>query len=389
MVRRRKIAVASLTILVAAAAGEYVQNHDGRRAGHWQQPPDPVIHDAQNGGKSAGLRSSATASTSAGAAAGAPSQIVPLIAADAVKLPQTQPMPMLPQPSPKVIRLPQDRPVGRPPRENSPTSGPAVTQAAAGDGACTPRLAVTVEKAAMLRVVLDAPCHPDKVAIFNVSGLSFTQKIPVSGQLALKIPSMARNVTIQARFGDGARASASALVADQPLFERVAVQWMAPDHFDLHALQFGAGYGSSGDIRHDNRGSVEQAVRDRSGFLTVLGDGAGKPALWAAVYTLPADLSLRSGAVRLTLDAPLDQATCGREMFAQTLTSRAAGPAHVRDLHVAMPACADAGTDQIVGLTALLGAPDRPLPGSAAPKAGDRGIKDSQRRESSARAISR
>ena len=77
-------------------------------------------------------------------------------------------------------------------------------------------------------------------------------------------------------------------------------------------MEFGATYGEEGHVWQGSAGSVERAVSGAGGFISMVGaDDVDSPML-AQIYTLPRDTLDDAGNVRLTIEAPVTEANCGR-----------------------------------------------------------------------------
>ncbi|TMV58602.1 hypothetical protein FGG78_36300 [Thioclava sp. BHET1] len=218
---------------------------------------------------------------------------------------------------------------------------------------CERHLTLVVAPAAMLSAQIVAPCDAGKRVVLNGNGLIFAAEMPVSGPLQLSIPAMSAQAVVSARFAQGAVLQASVAVPEVSLFDRVAVQWLGSDGFELHALEFGASYGSDGDVSATHRRSSSDAVLDRGGFLTVLGSTDVAQPLRAEIYTYPSGLASHGGKVTLALEAPVTEQNCGRSLMGETLRLQAGVGQHA-DLSVAMPPCGQGLEGQFLALNGLL-----------------------------------
>ena len=115
----------------------------------------------------------------------------------------------------------------------------------------------------------------------------------------------------------------------------------------IHALEYGAGYGDEGHVWAGAPRDMAAAAQGKGGFVTRHGRGGMDTALMAEVYTFPAGLMDREGDVELSVEAEVTQNNCDRDVEAQTIQISAGGKPLVQDLVLAMPGC-DATGDFLV-----------------------------------------
>ena len=214
MDRKRKLAMIAATFLLAAATGQYMQS--GR--------PQP------------GLMAAASVAATVQPPAPMPADATPVqVSAPA----DADPAPDLPLPA-KAAPLPNDTvSIVLPQGENVPV---------AQSLSCDLALTLAARPGAMLSLALTAPCNANARVVVLADGLSFTGLTSGAGTLAIDLPAMADPARVTVRFAGGATVTAGADVPDLKAFERVAMQWMGADAFALHALEFGAGFGTKGDV---------------------------------------------------------------------------------------------------------------------------------------------
>ncbi|MBI1217250.1 MAG: hypothetical protein GC186_01775 [Rhodobacteraceae bacterium] len=319
MDRTRKLAMIGATFLLAAATGQYMQS------GRLQRSTVPVVPAIV-----------AKAQPPAQKPAAQPLQVS--APADA------GPAPILPTPA-LAAPLPSDTvSIVLPQGEDVPKAQPL---------SCDPVLTLSVKPGAMLSLALTAPCNANARVVILADGLSFTGLTSAAGLLAVDLPAMADPARVTVRFAGGATVTAGADVPGLKAFERVGVQWMGPDAFALHALEFGADFGTGGDVSAAAPRAPADVAMTSGGFLTGLGDASVDLPMQAEVYTVPKALAT-AGKVRIVLDAPVRAATCGREMLGQMLTVRPGGKPATSDLSLAMPDCDPASFGQFVELPGIV-----------------------------------
>jgi len=322
----RKISVVAATFLLAAATGQYIQSNAHRGAQDAVAKPAP-------------LRSAALGLPDKVTPLSASNSTVPDVSATALR----SAMPKMPTLSPALPAALSAAPaVGK--------QGAQALQAAS----CHATASVTVDQGAILNLKLDAPCHADQRVVIRHGGLAFTELTDPRGALEVKLPAMTEQAKVTVMFPGDSTVSASTLVPELSLYDRVAVQWMGNDSFDLHALEFGAQFGDQGDISAKNPGTPAPTTEATEGFLMSLGSDKVSLPMKAQVYTFPTRLSAQDGKIKMVIDADVSADTCGRDMLAETLRTQKDADPTITDLSVAMPACdapgGDSGFVQLSGL---------------------------------------
>ncbi|AXT35684.1 hypothetical protein D1820_12255 [Phaeobacter sp. LSS9] len=189
---------------------------------------------------------------------------------------------------------------------------------------------------AEVRLTVLSLCRPGERLTIHHNGMMFSSRLDATGALTVQIPALSSSAVfiVEPKSGRGAVATTS--VPDLDLVSRVVLQWAGNSGFELHAREFGAGYGSAGHVWHGadltaGRGSVVQ-----------LGDATQLAPRLAEVYSVPRLGGDQSGAIDLTVEAEVTAINCGRDVSAQTLELRN-GRLRTRDLTLAMPDCAATG----------------------------------------------
>ncbi|WP_172297948.1 hypothetical protein [Pseudoruegeria sp. HB172150] len=208
---------------------------------------------------------------------------------------------------------------------------------------CGVELATAEKSAGMVELTVTAPCRSGKTFTVSHSGLRFSDQTDRFGRYKSDVPALTRDATFRVEFDDGASAEMTLDVEGARLAERVALQYAGETGLQIHALEFGAGYGDAGHVWAGNPGDAEGAFRSGGGFLTVLGNTDLPDAQVAEFYTLPANTSGRDGVVRLTVEARVTQANCGHEVSGQTIQRQADGEMRPVSLTLSMPDCGAVG----------------------------------------------
>lgn len=287
MTLRRSLTMAGLTLLIAGATGHLMQQNQTARA----------YRIAANGGFAPDAR---------------PEQIVPVSASYA-----------------------SDR------KPLAPRSEPAPLALSGHD--CVPVLTLRPAKAAMVELSLSAPCYGAERVVIRHSGLAVTAHTDDQGAMTVELPALARDARFTVAFAGGISVGGTVEVPDLGEYDRMGVQWLAPDEFQMHAFEFGADYGEDGHVSASRPRNPAWAEAGAGGFLSILGDSTVASPLLAEVYTFPSTHSRRQGEVRVHIEAPVTADNCGREMLGETLRLRQGAPLEVVDLTVTMPGCDSKG----------------------------------------------
>lgn len=203
--------------------------------------------------------------------------------------------------------------------------------------------AITVEgqalPLAMVALSIDAPCQPAEYVTFHHMGMMFKEQTDTEGRIDVIAPAFAETAVYLVSFGSGVGTTATVLASDYMNFDRAVLQWQGINAVQLHALEFGADYGSDGHVWSAAARDLDFMTPPSGGFLITLGDPTVDQPLMAEVYTYPSGTAQATGTVGLSVEAEVTAANCGREVFAQSLQF---GPAHAPeafDLIMTMPSC--------------------------------------------------
>ena len=208
---------------------------------------------------------------------------------------------------------------------------------------CAATLDLTNGANAMIGLTLIAPCHPNERVVLKHAGLAITGKTTATGALFVDIPALQKDGQVEVAFKDGSKISSNVEVPEVAEMRRFAVQWQADDAFVIHAFEDDLGYDGPGDVSPANPHHPAPGLPAKGGFLSLLGDATADLPLLAQVYTFPSDPTAKAEVV---VEAPVTEASCGREILAETLFS-SGGRVTISDLAAAMPGC-DAIGDYLV-----------------------------------------
>jgi hypothetical protein len=205
--------------------------------------------------------------------------------------------------------------------------------------ACDIALRAEVLPAALVALSLDSPCSPSAQVTIHHQGMQFSVVTDDAGQMRIVVPALAEGAVFMADLGDAGGAVAVVTVPDLNEYDRAVLQWSGAAGPEIHALEFGAGYGEAGHVWHGAPRSADAAIDGSGGFLVRLGDGEGLNPQMAEVYTYPSAGSRMSGLVEFSVETPVTEETCGRDLAAQTIQVSPGAEPFAFDLTMAVPDC--------------------------------------------------
>lgn len=208
---------------------------------------------------------------------------------------------------------------------------------------CGITVTATAMPAAMVALDVMAPCRTDASVTINHSGLQITSTTDALGLLTLDIPAFETPAFFSVGFSDGVEETVLVGLPDLFEFDRIGLNWQGDMGLELHAMEFGAAFGDQGHVWQDAPAGPEAAIAGDGGFLTMVETGNS----FAQVYTLPRATLREGDSVRLSIDAPVTQTNCTRDVMARTLRTEGGAPVDVTELTFTVPAC-DAVGDVLV-----------------------------------------
>lgn len=207
---------------------------------------------------------------------------------------------------------------------------------------CEPMMTAESAPAAMVELSISAVCLPSARLTIHHNGMMLSYRTDDAGNATIRVPALASEALFIASFENGEGAVARALVADIADYERVILQWRGEAGFQLHAFEFGAGYGEDGHIWQQSPGVPARALDGQGGFVAALGDPAIDNGLRGEVYTFPISAAA-AGKVELSAEIAVSDMNCARDIEAQALQLVGSGDLKAQDLALAMPSCEVAG----------------------------------------------
>ncbi|SMX46891.1 hypothetical protein [Actibacterium lipolyticum] len=194
-------------------------------------------------------------------------------------------------------------------------------------------------EAAMVRVTLFAACRPDQRVEVVHNKLRFSVSTSNTGGMTTLIPALEKTANFALKFPDGEVLTVAADVPDADDFQRVAVQWRDKNEMHIHAYEFGAGFNDDGHVWAGSPRSPAFGAGGKGGFLTTLGDPEMRAPLMAEVYSFPRGESRNTGVVRVSVEAEVTKANCGRTIAAETIQPGVGGKPQAAELTISVPAC--------------------------------------------------
>lgn len=250
-------------------------------------------------------------------------------------------IPAPPSPAPEPVLLP-DQPVTLAALDDQPIDDMPKEEPAPRFG-CELSFSAQPGAAAMVKLTLDAPCMANERFTIHHNGMMFAQTTDDEGRAEISVPALNTSAVFIATFARGDSAVATAEVSTLEYYDRAVVQWSGPEGLHVHALEYGADYGENGHVWAGAARDMASAAKGEGGFITRLGDPGLLNPQMAEVYTFPTGTALQEGDVRLSLEAEVTQANCGKDIEAQTLQKSGTGRMQARELLLAMPECEAVG----------------------------------------------
>lgn len=162
--------------------------------------------------------------------------------------------------------------------------------------------------AAIVSLTVESPCHAGELVEFSHDGLRVTERLDDRGLVHIDLPALSEEARFTVRFDDGSTSKAEIFMPTLAEYERIALVWKGVTGMGLHALEGGAAYDEPGHIHANNLGSAERAARGEGGFVTVAGSIPGG---WTAdVYTYPLALIDAGRSPEVSVEAEILAEAC-------------------------------------------------------------------------------
>ena len=203
--------------------------------------------------------------------------------------------------------------------------------------ACAVNMRAEASPGALLAISVTAPCNSGENVAFEHAGLKFSDQLGPDGSLYIEIPAMVREGAVTLQLGGGEEVVAQVAAPDFDDFDRIALVWKGPTGLQLHAFEGGAGYGEPGHVSADTPAMPDVATSGEGGFVSVLGSTATGFA--ADVYTYPAVLMQQGFEPEISVEAQVMENTCGGRIEGWILRTNVGREPTVEPLSMSMPGC--------------------------------------------------
>ncbi|WP_224816725.1 hypothetical protein [Hasllibacter sp. MH4015] len=251
-------------------------------------------------------------------------------------------LPMAAEPiAPEALTAPTGFPDAAPDVPNAPLT--EATELSPLGLPCDVTVSASPMPAAMVALDVMAPCRAEAAVEIAHAGLLLTARTDALGLLTLDIPAFETPAFFSVTFGDGTEETVLVGLPDLRDYDRIGLGWQGNMGLELHAMEFGAAFGDDGHVWQESPASPDAAMDGSGGFLSVIEAGES----FAQIYTLPRATLREGDSVRLSIDAPVTEANCTRDVVARTLRAEGGGPVDVRELTFTVPSC-DAVGDVLV-----------------------------------------
>lgn len=208
---------------------------------------------------------------------------------------------------------------------------------------CSPSMEGLAGSGAMVKVVVNAPCHADTAFVTHHQGMMFSAMTNDAGMATFTVPALAEVSVIITAFANGDGAVATTVVPDFADYDRAVLQWQGDEAVMLSAYEGAAEFGDSGHIYNQNPGDMARLDQAEGGYLMQLGDASVEGALMAEVYTFPTGATNTMETVMLVAEAEITNDNCGQELNAQSIQVSPSGETAALDLVMTMPDCEAVG----------------------------------------------
>ena len=189
--------------------------------------------------------------------------------------------------------------------------------------ACDINLSTAIADGALIVLTVQSPCRHDQTFEIQHNGMVFTAQTDAMGQASVTVPALNVNASLFITFPDNSGATATAVVPEVELVNRVVLQW---DGVVAELIQ-------STDVEASSLGTLQR-----------LGTAANGAAHYAEVFTFPAALNPGESLNALTVQAPVSEATCGQILKGQSFHVLAGTEPQFKDFQITLPGCEHAGT---------------------------------------------
>ncbi len=185
------------------------------------------------------------------------------------------------------------------------------------------------------RLRVKAPCHANVTIEVHHNGLIFSTETDALGGLNMTVPALSEYAIFLISLPDGEGTVATTHVPEINEFSRIALQWQGQTDLQLHALEFGAGYGEAGH--------VWSGSDTGTGSVIHLGQGESDAVRNIEVYSFPIQSVDQDGSIALSVETEVTEVNCGKSLNVQSLEWRTGQRLRSREHTLELPGCEATG----------------------------------------------
>jgi hypothetical protein len=205
--------------------------------------------------------------------------------------------------------------------------------------ACAAMATAEPRAAAMVKLILTAPCAISQQVTIDHEGVAFSGMTKADGTLEISVPALAEQAAYTINLPDGESVEVVANVASFSLYGRIVLQSAMDTGVEIHVREFGADYGDSGHVWVGAPNDLTALSGNTGGYLTRYGTASAEGSGLAEVYTFPATMRRKTGAINLSVEAEVTAQNCGKDVSAMAIEVDGGTPLRVTDLLLSVPDC--------------------------------------------------
>lgn len=205
--------------------------------------------------------------------------------------------------------------------------------------ACLLTATATPDAAAMVRLIVSAPCKSSEEIVISHHKMAFVEMTSETGTLDILVPALSTDAAFTITFDTGESVKASALVPSLDLYDRVVLQWSGASGIEIHARESGAEYGSEGHLWVGSPRDIAAVVAGSGGIIMRHGNPLATVPMIAEVYTFPAASNQSEGSVSLSVETEVTKGNCGTDITTQAFHVSRGGEVETQALVLSVPGC--------------------------------------------------
>ncbi|WP_342077757.1 hypothetical protein [Yoonia sp. SS1-5] len=217
------------------------------------------------------------------------------------------------------------------PRMNFVTGSPM-------DG-CKTSIEAAAEMAAMVALDVQSPCHRDSYLVIWHEDMAFSVLTDSAGQATANVPALDTDAVFVVTYENVEEARVAINVPDMGRYDRAVLHWRSRDNLQLHALEFGAGFGDPGHVWSASTQAPELAQAGQRGYVVRLGQSDAPVPYWSEIYTFPSGRLTDAGEIVLQVGATVTAANCGHRLAGFTGQTGSDKPFALSRMTMEIPGC--------------------------------------------------